>query len=212
LLTVKLKPVETVEVPIKMRMLARDRRGYPIPFIVTRDLTKRPFFTINDVGRVIICGRRKVCGICGQKLERDTWLIGGPGAAFHEHGAYLDPPMHKACATYALQVCPYLGARYTGRIDAALAKTGVWEPDRRILAEEHMIPEQPPFFVLARTAAAPLELRDNQTPYFHPVRPWLTVELWHDGLQIDDATARERLAANDKWPWTPKELPFWPQD
>ena len=109
---------------------------------------------MNDAAKVLACGHRKVCGICGQKLERDVWLIGGPGAAFHEHGAFLDPPMHRGCAIYALMVCPYLGARYTGRVDAMLVKQGRWDPRQRAIEEGwHMIPEQPPFFVLARTKA-----------------------------------------------------------
>ena len=36
----------------------------------------------------------------------------------HENGAFADPPGHRACVTYALQVCPYLAApSYAKRID-----------------------------------------------------------------------------------------------
>ena len=195
-------------IPPKMRLLRKDRRGYPVPWIVQLDLDRRPFFTINDSERVAACGRNKLCGICGRKLERDVWLIGGPGAAFHEHGAYLDPPMHGDCARYALQVCPYLGTRYSGRIDMALAKHGRWPAALGVIAEEHMIPEQPPFFVLARTAAAKMD-QDRTAARFHPRRPWLAVEFWRHGAAIGGPEARERLAAADKWPWTPGDLPYW---
>jgi hypothetical protein len=197
-----------VEVPPKMRLLDRDRRGYPVPWIVQRDLTGRPFFVMNDMERTMACGRRKVCGICGAKLERDVWLIGGPGAAFHEHGAYLDPPMHRQCATYALQVCPYIGARYSGRADLALVKHGKWHPAQRVLTDETMIPEQPPFFVLARTGAARMIVEDK-APRFLPRRPWLAVELWRWGEQITEAEAVAQLAANERWPWTPGDLIHW---
>jgi hypothetical protein len=204
----KLKPQQTVEIPWKMRLLDRDRRGYPVPWIVQRDLTGRPFFVLNDMQRTLACGRRKVCGICGHKLERDVWLIGGPGAAFHEHGAYLDPPMHRACATYALKVCPYIGSRYTGRVDMALVKHGKWDSRMRVITEDHMIPEQPPFFVLAKTQRASMSA-DDGTPRFHPVRPWQAVEFWRWGEQITEADARDRLASSEKWPWTAADLPHW---
>jgi hypothetical protein len=204
------KPVETVEVPPKMRLLPRDRRGYPIPFIVQRDLTGRAFFVINDSEVVSKAARQKLCGVCGQKLERDIWLVGGPGGAFHEAGAFIDGPMHKACATYALRVCPYIAGRYSKRVDEALAKHGKWPARMKMIADESMIPEQPPFFVLARTRRVSFERKPGGTHRFHAERPWTEVEFWHAGQRISDDDARARLAASDKWEWTPKELVYWP--
>jgi hypothetical protein len=199
-----------VEVPGRMRLLGKDRRGYPVPWIVQRDLTGRPFFVMNDVAKVVACGRQKLCGICGQKLERDSWLIGGPGAAFHEHGAFLDPPMHKACATYALRVCPYIAARYTGRVDEALVSHGKWDPRQRTIKEDGMLPEQPPFFVLARAATVRAVVELPEPPRFHPRRPWLAVEFWRHGVEISDSDARELLTVSERWPWTPSDLVHWP--
>lgn len=205
----KAKAVATVPIPPKMRLLGKDRRGYPVPFIVQRDLTNRAFFTVNDMVRVLACGRRGLCGICGTKLERDVWLIGGPGAAFHEHGAYLDPPMHHACATYALMVCPYLGSRYSGRIDQALLKHGKWPP-MKVFSEDLMMPEQPPFFVLARTRLSRMvQDPEEGNVRFHPQRPWLAVELWIHGRQVSEAEATAALAAAEGWPWTPADLMHW---
>ena len=207
----KAKPVEIVPIPPKMRLLPRDRRGYPVPWIVQRDLDRRPFFVMNDVENVVACGRRKLCGICGKKLERDVWLVGGPGAALHEHGAFLDPPMHKDCATYALRVCPYIATRYTKRVDAALVSRGRWHPRQRVIVEDGMIPEQPPFFVLARSAAVSMAVDERGAPRFHPRRPWLRVEFWKGGVEIGDAAARDLLTASERWPWVPGDLPFWPE-
>lgn len=203
--------IDAVEVPPKMRLLPRDKRGYPIPWLVQRDLTGRPFFVMNDSMKTMACGRRGLCSICGRKLERDVWLIGGPGAAFHEHGAYLDPPMHHQCATYALKVCPYLGTRYTGRIDAVLLKHGKWDPRMRIITEDLTLPEQPPFFVLGRTSKATFrwDVENGDNPRFHPKRPWLAVEFWVWGQQITEAEARAKLAESEKWPWTPEDLMHW---
>jgi hypothetical protein len=193
-----------------MRLLPRDRRGYPIPFIVRRDLTGRAFFVINDVERVAKTARQKLCSICAQKLDRDIWLVGGPGGAFHEHGAFIDGPMHKACATYALRVCPYIAGRYTKRVDTALAKHGKWPPGLRMLTEESMIPEQPPFFVLARTRRVAFETQEQGNQRFIPERPWLAVEFWNHGVEISEAEARERLVASEKWTWSPADLIHWP--
>ena len=197
------------EVPPRMRRLDRDKRGYPIPWIVQRDLDGRPFFTINDSLKVMACGDRKLCGICGRPLERDVWLVGGPGSAFHEHGAFLDPPMHHACARYAMRVCPYIGARYPGRIDNALAKHGRWPPGLGIVQEDLALPEQPPFFVLARTLRAPLDLTAGSIR-FNPHRPWRSVEFWRHGVQLTDTEARDLLTASETWPWTPADLIHWP--
>jgi hypothetical protein len=204
------KPVEAVPIPPKMRLLPKDRRGYPVPVIVQRDLTGRPFFVINDTEVVNKTARQKLCGICGQKLERDIWLVGGPGGAFHEHGMFIDGPMHKACATYALRVCPYIAGRYSKRIDDTLAKHGKWPAHMRMLAEESMIPEQPPFFVLARTRRVAFEVREQGTHRFIPERPWLAVEFWRRGVEISEPEARELLAASERWMWTPADLMHWP--
>lgn len=212
-----MKPIAerlTTEVPPKMRLLPRDRRGYPVPWIVQRDLTGRPFFVINDTEKVAACARRGLCGICGRKLERDAWLVGGPAAAFHKHGAYLDPAMHKACATYALQVCPYIAAPYSARIDAALAKHGKWPANLRMVqeADESDLPEQPPFFVLAKPKRVETRDTGRGTFRFHPTRPWLAWEFWRHGAQITEAEARALLASSHRREFHADELAYWPQE
>lgn len=206
------RPQDIVPVPPKMRLLPRDRRGYPIPWIVQRDLTGRPFFIVNDTEKTTACGRRKVCGICGRKLERDAWMIGGPGSAFHEQGMFLDPPMHYECAAYALKVCPYIGARYTGRLEEALSRQGKWPANLRLVITESAIPEQPPFFALARASRVAWALGSDGAPVFRPHRPWIGVEFWRWGGQISEAEARERLAADQRSPdWTAETLAWWPR-
>lgn len=204
------KILDAVSIPHRMALLPRDRRGYPIPWIVQRDLTGRAFFTMNDAERVVVSGKRKVCGICGQKLGRDIWLVGGPGSALHKHGAYLDPPMHKACAVYALKVCPYLASRYTGRIDQALLKHGKWPPHMRVIVEEAMLPQQPPFMVLARTDKVSFTSTEPGGVRFIPKRPWLDVEFWVLGQRITEPDARERLITSN-WSFNPDELAYWPE-
>lgn len=189
-----MKPSE-VPIPPKMRLRPLDKRGYPIPWIVSKDLDGVPYFTVNDTERGFMAIDRGICGICGNKLERDRWLVGGPGAAFHEHGAFLDPPMHHQCATYALTVCPFLATRYTKRIDDALAMNGRWPPGMKIVQEDNMVPQQPSFFALVKTASIQRHQEQPGIYYVIPKRPFLAVELWKDGKQI---TAEEAARLHDE--------------
>lgn len=78
-----------------------------------------PHFAINNDLLALKCLREKL-PVCGYRLDKVIWFVGGPRSAFHGFGRYLDPPMREECATYALQVCPYLAApNYSGRVDAA---------------------------------------------------------------------------------------------
>ncbi|MCV9964336.1 hypothetical protein OIU34_20830 [Pararhizobium sp. BT-229] len=99
---------KTVSIPERMRALPIDPRGYPVPVNVTRDRHGKPNFATNDETVRQTLFREDRCGICGEKLLRGRWSIGGPGSALHPDGAFLDPPMHYECAQYAVQVCPYL--------------------------------------------------------------------------------------------------------
>jgi hypothetical protein len=99
-----------IPIPERMKHLGIDRRGYPIPWSVYRDPDGRPHFTIfNNVLRARGI-RDDLCGICGTKLFRGRWFVGGPVSAFDPRGTYIDPPMHHECSSYALTVCPYLAA------------------------------------------------------------------------------------------------------
>jgi hypothetical protein len=104
----------TVPIPALMKERQVDPRGYPIPWNVLVDSTGKAHFTINDESLRQMAIRDRLCPICGHRLWRGMWFVGGPGSALHEHGAYIDPPMHKPCAEYALKVCPYLAAPRSG--------------------------------------------------------------------------------------------------
>lgn len=125
------KPIDSVPIPARMAHLPLDRRGYPIPWIVMRDATGRPHFTINDHQRVRQCGKFGLCGICGKPLgkhvkgnpNKGAFFVGGPASFYHDRGAFLDPPLHRECAEYAMRVCPYIAnPSYGKRIDDATLK------------------------------------------------------------------------------------------
>ena len=180
--------ITSVPIPECMQHLERDCRGYPIPVIVMRDTDGRPHFTVSDEGerqRVIWLN---LCSICGGALERERWLVGGPMSAFHEHGAYIDPPMHQACVNYALQVCPYLAApNYGKRIDGKTvdpAKAG-----GIIVQDPLVLVERPTCFVAVATMRQELIIEGQLVRYIRALQPYTQVQYWQHGRQIDEAAA-----------------------
>jgi hypothetical protein len=183
----------TIPIPPRMRALDLDPRGYPIPYMVWRDRTGRPHFTINDEEHRLEILKRDLCSICGQPLKGPRWMTGGPLSAFHEHGAYNDPPMHEACLHYAMVVCPYLAApSYARRIDAKTV-TPENREGYRLFMDITQIPDRPDIFVcvLARTHKWGIT---NNVAYSRPKRPYLKVEYWRHGRQLSQREG-ERISA-----------------
>jgi hypothetical protein len=177
----------TVPIPDKMKDLPVDDRGYPIPWTVLRGPSDgKPHFAINVEELRLKSIRERLCPICGVRLYRGFWFVGGPGSALHPHGAYIDPPLHKECAEYALKVCPYLAApRYSGRVDDRTLKAA----DRAripILIDRTMYPERPPLFVCGMT----IGMTVTESLYLVPKRPWRVLEYWRGGEMLDPIEGR----------------------
>lgn len=182
-----------VPIPKRMRTLERDQRGYPVPFIVLRDKTGRPQFTINDVRRTEEARTKRLCSICGKRLGRSVWFIGGSRCFTHAHGGFVDGPTHEECSFYAIRVCPFLAApSYAKRIDDKLLAEDA-TPDGLLLATvPHMLPDRPERFGLGETS--------NYEVFFAPRQGWLYrastwdyVSWWQHGQEVNapDAPAPE---------------------
>jgi len=166
-----------IEVPDRMKHLDRDHRGYPIPYIVFRDDDGKPHFTINNEHKVLRCKHDEICAICGVKLLRGRWFLGGPMSAFHPHGAYIDPPLHHECMRFAVQTCPYLiSTKYTKRIDGATLDpskaTGVVS-----LIDPTLDPTRPKVFVAVMAVGQWI----TPSGYVQPKHPYRGLEFWRDG-------------------------------
>lgn len=194
----------SVPIPARLACLGRDRRGYPIPVGVYRDEDGRPHFTINDEPKRQRHMRNGICPLCGGKLYRGRWFVGGPRAAFHPYGAYIDPPMHTECVRYALQVCPFLAAPSYGRRieDKTL---GEQRDGTLLLVEEECRDERPPLFVaLMATGQQAVRFDDSVMAggmtgairFLRPRRPFSRVEYWRHGVQISEAEAKPIVAAD----------------
>jgi hypothetical protein len=177
--------------PMRMRTLRKDSRGYPVPFLVVIDKTGTPQFTINDTRRAHDCISKHLCAICGKRFDKhpvtarhEMWFVGGSRCFLHPMGAFIDPPLHLECAEYALRVCPFLAAsRYMKRIDDAKLK-----PENRpiglgLVSHMHALPELPECFGLG--------LCNSYQPSGSPgsamfkVDDWRYVEWWRAGERIE---------------------------
>jgi hypothetical protein len=198
----------TPTIPDRIARLPKDRRGYPIPWNVLRADDGTPFFTINDDSRAWRALREQLCPICGERLGRWKWFVGGPRSAFHEHGWYIDLPGHHDCITFALATCPYLSMpKYLGRID-------VVHPEKlptqaQILLDETQTPDRPEAFVIV--ASDRIEVQSESKilqalPYIRPVRPYLGHEYWRHGEQISIGKALPFLRAVLGDDWTEPEV------
>lgn len=175
---------QRVAIPERMRHLKVDPRGYAVPFGVMHDANGVPHFAVNDEQERQRSIRDDLCSICGKKLFRGRWFVGGARSAFDPHGAYIDMPMHDECAHYALQVCPYLAApRYSGEIgpkkwDAA-PKTGTF-----INVDPTMIPGRPPLFVAVMAIGQRMVDGSAVQNYVVPTRPYRRIEFWQHGVEL----------------------------
>ena len=126
-----------IKEPERIARLPHDKRGFPIPWNVLRGVDDAPIFTVNDERKSQQALTRELCPICGERLGRWKWWVGGPRAAFDEHGWYIDLPVHQECAHYALQTCPYLASpRYVEDHRVDVPDPSKLLPEHRVLVDQ----------------------------------------------------------------------------
>lgn len=182
----------TVPIPALMGKLPLDKRGYPIPCMVQYDSQGVPLFAVNNEHtrqRVILGG---LCSICGNPLKDIKWLVGGALSAFHENGAYFDPPMHFDCITYALKVCPYLAwSKYTGKTNTDKIQARV--SGHYIVEDNTVIEGRPMIFVAVRFTRLEFIWEEGRVAYVKPLRPYSRVEYWKHGQRISNEEAAKLI-------------------
>lgn len=170
-------------VPDLMKLLPV-HRGFPVPYIVQYDNKGIPLFTVNDAAKQYRCTTRKLCPICGTRLGKELWYVGGPGSAFDPNGIYFDSAMHHECMTYAMKVCPYLAVRqYSSDMEKrlpALEKrvTGA------VMNDPTVDPTKPVVFVAVMSYGRTVARGGPLSYYSKPLRPYHGVEFWKDGLRL----------------------------
>lgn len=100
--------LKTVPLPLHMRALPRDERGYPVPYNVAVGIDGKPAFKVQDILKVSRCICQRRCALCGKPINSLVGFVGGPLSIANR--LFADPGMHPDCARYALRVCPMLAA------------------------------------------------------------------------------------------------------
>lgn len=194
-----------MEAPPRIARLPRDARGYPIPWNVLRGVDDTPIFTVNDDEKAWRAVREQLCPICGERLGKWRWFVGGPRSAFDENGWYLDLPMHHECMQFALATCPYLALpKYLGRID--VPNPAKLPPEHRVFLDETLITDRPEIFVAVAGDRVEAQERGMLQPYLRPMRPALAYEFWRHGQQIPPHRAMPILRGIFGAEWTIPEV------
>jgi hypothetical protein len=195
----------TVTMPPRIARLERDARGYPIPWNALRGVDNAPIFTVNDDRKHLYALRAALCPICGEKLGKWKWFVGGPRSAFDPNGWYFDLPGHYECEQFALATCPYLAMpRYLKRVDVP-DPSKLPQDITPILLDNTQIADRPEVFVTI--ASDRMEVQPGPaSPYVRPVRPVLGYEFWRHGRQLTEAEALPWLRAALGADWKPPEL------
>lgn len=195
----------SVPIPARMRHLPKDARGYPAAVIVMTTDDGAPIFAANDEGERQRMFKQDRCHVCGDRLLRGRWFVGGCLSTCAEHGLILDGGMHSECAAYALAVCPYLAAPNYGRL---VGRQQLAKSDRaNVMVMDTGTDGNPrPDMFVALMAVAEEYSHGSAMPgiaemeIIYGVRPKpgavRQVELWRHGRQISDPVEVEAMRAD----------------
>lgn len=184
--------MEFAYLPARIAALPRDDRGYPIPYIVLRDLDDKPQFAANDMRLVRDAVADDLCHVCGQELDAWVWFLGGVGSAFlnGDAGQYADGPMHQECMRFAVQYCPHIAGKMTKALAPSLVprlreQAKVISPTARVVLaaqDTTSIPGVPSLFVAVAVA------RDrwgyDGGMHFSAPKPYHKIEYWRKGGMV----------------------------
>lgn len=180
--------------PECIRALPRDRRGYPIPYVVLVDADGVPDFVVNDAAKTLQVALERLCAICGEGLPEHPWFGGGPGNALlnGDVAVYIDGPMHRECLHFALRVCPHLAGKLLKPV-ALKAITDRLDRQGIRTVDNTVIPGTPPVFVAVQAWAYSFEPRSFDHQIYAVRKPFRKTEYWTHGAMLPRDEG-ERLA------------------
>jgi hypothetical protein len=91
--------------PVQMRLLPLDPRGFPVPWFVSMVDGEWNFQAV-DPAKIRRAFQRSTCWICGAKLHKNKAFVIGPMCAITRTTS--EPPSHCECASFAVKACPFL--------------------------------------------------------------------------------------------------------
>lgn len=99
------KALDWAGMPLSMRALPVDQRGFPVPWFV-QWIEGKPEFRVMDQTKYIRAIRESLCWVCGDKLGKTKAFVAGPMCGINRTSS--EPPSHMACAIWSAKNCPFL--------------------------------------------------------------------------------------------------------
>lgn len=183
---------KNVEVPTRMKSLPRDRRGYPIPFVVLTDSSGEPNFRLDDAKKVHHCMINRLCGLCGQPLKDDMWVTGGAKRILSDIIPFIDAALHFSCGKYALQVCPFMASPVYNRTLTEKQIDKNKYPGLNFALQPLNLPRTP-FFGFAKITSYDFEIHSTEYWHLFPQRPYQDLQFWKDGQQVSFEQVKDLL-------------------
>jgi hypothetical protein len=109
-------------VPPRMRHLAIESRGYPVPWFVAW-FNGEPDFRVIRPGGLESATANRTCWLCGEKMGRYITFVIGPMCAVNRVSS--EPACHLDCAEFAAKACPFMVLPSAKRREANLPKDGI---------------------------------------------------------------------------------------
>lgn len=97
--------VDFSTMPVRLKKLPLDDRGYPVPWFVDW-IDGKPEFRAADPQKYIDAIRKKLCWVCGEQLGTYLCFVAGPMCGINRTSA--EPPGHLECGRWSAQNCPFL--------------------------------------------------------------------------------------------------------
>lgn len=101
---------ELGKLPVNMKLLPVDSRGYPVPWFVewiTNEAGERvPEFRAMDLKKWVRAVKEKLCWVCGARLGAHLAFVIGPMCGVNRTTS--EPPCHLLCAEWSARNCPFL--------------------------------------------------------------------------------------------------------
>lgn len=162
--------------PKRMAALPKDPRGYPIPVLVYIDSDGKPDFRTTDIRKWIHAAKSRTCGICGEVMGRKIAFIGGPLTAKNRY--FTDFAMHRDCAEYAVQVCPFIAARNFKYAEEYKEEEGVIK-----VVSSTMSAQRPTKFIVGITTS--YEILRTDEGFVVRAGEWDELVWWENGSVIE---------------------------
>jgi hypothetical protein len=127
-----------------------------------------------DGDKVLVCLVKKLCMICGKKLDNKKWFIGGTYSS--QNRLFSDPAMHEECARYAIRVCPFLA-------NNDMKYRTKYEQGENYTDPKHVRKGRSPTQVLMQTTGfKPVVWRGN---LYALANRWRYIEHWKNGEMVE---------------------------